>query len=204
MNDSIKRKKKRKFSSMMESIGKAGNTMTLPQQEVLVRQKAARVAEKTGVPVQKAEAAIWADLHKKGLIAPDDVPARIAKIEKRQAATQPPRTSAEIKIDKLAQEIAKRDNCSLARATDTAWKENSGLYTRFLEEYNSDEFQERVRKAEMSTYIQEKSLFDDEECDEDDEDCEDEMDKGKGKTKCKCGSIGKSGARFCSNCGAKL
>jgi hypothetical protein len=212
-----KRKKKRKFSTMLGKIAKGDPSVSLLDQEIQVRKKAERVAARSGVSVAKAESDIWKDLHEKGLIAPDDLEARKEKVniaKRRVNEFGLPMTKAEASIEVIAKSIQARTGCSIAKAIATAWKDNSDLYQQYLTEFNDDAFQQKVSKA-MAEDAGHKnaSVFDpedqdDEDDEEDDEDEADQKDKrNKPKSKCtKCNTVNKAdGAHnYCFNCGTRL
>jgi hypothetical protein len=211
-------KRKKKFSTMVEAVSKGDPNFSLAEQESIVLRKARKIAAKTGKPVQKVESELWTDLHQRNLIARDNPDSRttIAKRDPQLEFARVVKTAAEVRIDKYAAQIQKRDGCSIAQALNKAWLEHTDLYAAYIEQYNAPEFQEKIQKAAMRESIKTKddpaaSIFDDDE--EDDGDQEDdgedgEKDKSKRKQAgCKCGKcnkVYKADMNFCPACGARL
>jgi hypothetical protein len=198
-----KKKRKKKFSSMMESISKgdaaafteamasADSGLTHAQQVALVRKRAEQLARPPGGTLdqrtlEKVEADLWKDLYAKGQVAPDDIHQRVARqealINKWDEASAHPVTKTEAQINALGADIAKAEKVSFEQGRSRAWERNPHLYVRYLTEFNEPAFQQKIAKAARIKDDPGSNMMDGE-CDPDDEECDDADDTDEGPDK---------------------
>jgi len=126
--DSVEKSRREKKVSNFEQILKSATTRE--QVVAAVEAKAAKIAKRDGITIEKAEAEVWEK-------NPEAVEAyeQAAKTAPKQEPRMTRVTEAEAELDKRARKLVKRNpGMTYAKAVDNCLQEDPALYTRYEKE----------------------------------------------------------------------